>query len=39
MYMNAGTQDAGLDADWDPITRQWKGWKKPNNQNKSAEAS
>jgi len=25
MYMNAGSSDAGVDPDWDPVERKWKG--------------
>lgn len=25
MYMNAGSSDAGIDPDWDPVERKWKG--------------
>mmetsp|Transcript_4382 Transcript_4382/g.8888 ORF Transcript_4382/g.8888 Transcript_4382/m.8888 type:complete len:86 (+) Transcript_4382:120-377(+) len=25
LYMNAGNQDAGIDPDWDPVTRRWTG--------------
>lgn len=25
MYLNAGSSDAGIDPDWDPIERKWKG--------------
>lgn len=30
MYMNAGSHDAGVDPDWDPVTKQWNGFKKSN---------
>ena len=23
--MNAGSSDAGIDPDWDPVERKWKG--------------
>jgi hypothetical protein len=36
MYMNAGSQDAGIDPDWDPVDRKWKGDEK---RKKAAESS
>lgn len=28
VYFNFGSSDAGPDPDWDPVTKQWKGWEK-----------
>jgi hypothetical protein len=28
MYFNYGSTDVGPDVDWDPVTKQWKGWQK-----------
>ena len=28
LYMNAGNRDVGVDPDWDPINRRWKGFDK-----------
>ena len=28
LYFNYGTSDVGPDPDWDPHTKQWKGWER-----------
>jgi hypothetical protein len=28
LYLNAGSQDVGIDPDWDPVTRKWKGFER-----------
>ena len=40
MYLNAGSQDAGIDPDWDPVTHRWTGFdkKKPKLEDKSASS-
>ena len=25
MYMNSGSSDGGIDPDWDPVEKKWKG--------------
>mmetsp|Transcript_10166 Transcript_10166/g.9107 ORF Transcript_10166/g.9107 Transcript_10166/m.9107 type:complete len:84 (-) Transcript_10166:99-350(-) len=30
MYMNVGSQDAGIDPDWDVDNKRWKGFDKRN---------
>ena len=38
MYTNSGI-DAGVDPDWDPINKRWKGFDRPNNSNNKKSES